>query len=205
MAMTSRFPRVALGVSVALVLGCGGDTAPPGDEVIGRFRFTAELVDRGACPFSEIPEGGRFEFEGIFSRRSSGEGAWFTVSGANQDGAWDGQRFTSEHDAPRRFEAGLCDDNRFVVTERLRVAILSASQDAALGAACPQDGQALLQDGAVPVDEDAGIKAPGPQDTGYDAVRACGVLEHRITPQEGACGSFTGCTLLWRVTGGRRQ
>ncbi len=201
----SQFAAGGAALSLSLVLACEGETALPGDEVIGRFRFTAELVDRGQCTFSEVPEGGRFEFEGTFSRNPRGDGAWFSVSGENQAGTWDGQRFAAKHTAPRRFEKGDC-DNRFLVTEQLHVAVLSASQDTALGGECPEDGAALLKAGSVPVDADAGVTAPGPEDTGYDAVRACGQLTHRITPVAApTCEKFKECTLLWRVTGGRRQ
>lgn len=195
-------PPLLIGVvAAALALACAGDATVPGDEVIGRFRFAAELIDRG-CTFEEIPEDGRFEFEGTFSLGSDGQGAWFTVAGVDRDGGWDGQRFESTHSAPRRFEDDRC-DSRFIVAERLHVAILSASQDAALGGECPADAQALLVEGAVPVDPDAGVTPPGPQETGYDAVRSCGVLIHQVTPED-ACPEFSECTLTWRVTGGRR-
>jgi hypothetical protein len=193
---------LALAAASLATSACAGETQVPGDEVIGRFGFTAELVDRGGCQLQEVPEDGRFSFEGIFSREPDGPGAWFTVNGVNREGTWDGQRFDSTHAVPRRFEAGAC-DNRFQVTERLWVAVLSQSQDVALGGECPADAAALLADGGVPVEADAGITPPGPQETGYDAARACGLLTDQVAPER-ECEAFAPCTLTWRVSGGRR-
>ena len=194
---------MALGLGLAIPLSaCGGDVGIPGDEVIGRFAFTAELLP-GGCSFEELPQGDRFDFQGTFSRDTGGGGAWMTVGQVNRDGAWDGQRFDSTASAPRRFEVkGGC--SQYDVEERLQVAVLSQSQDAALGGGCPEDAHALLADGAVPVDEAQGILPPGPVELGYDAVRACGVITHRVR-STAACATPVDCPLTWRVEGTRRQ
>lgn len=200
-----RLVAAAAALGAGVLAACGGDASVPGDEVIGRFAFTAQMAARG-CGFQEVPEGERFEFSGILSRDTGGGGAFLTVGSVNRDGAWDGQRFDSTATSQRRFETEKerC-DNRYSVEERLHVAVLSQSQDASLGGACPEDPAALLADGAVPVDEAGGVLPPGPRDLGYDAVRACGLVSHRVQAVNDCDGQPVDCTMTWRVEGVRRQ
>jgi hypothetical protein len=87
--------------------------------------------------------------------------------------------------------------------ETIRVELLSQSQNSAAGDRCP-DGEAPA------ADDDAGIRTPGPDRFGYDAVRACGVLETvtlvtAAAADGGACDPTCGdCRVQYRLTGVRQ-
>lgn len=193
---------------VLFLLGsCTSEVKFPGDEVMGTFDFVAEPLSNG-CPFAEITDGG-FEFSGTFSRNKEGGEAYFTVGGFSRDAGFDGQAVESWHVAPRRFEACEC-RVPVQVEEGLRVALLSRSQNDALGGNCPAEPF----DGGVPlVGGDAGIEAPGSRTTGFDAIRACGELWDLVRPPEDCqltLDDETGlprcpeCAVGYRVTGVRR-
>jgi hypothetical protein len=86
-----------------------------------------------------------------------------------------------------------------LLRERLTVALLSQSQSSFLEGRCPP--QPL--DGGVPVPEgDAGVLAPDSTESGFDAVRACGVLVNTLLPAEGCL--CPGCSITYEVSGVRR-
>jgi hypothetical protein len=195
--MRSRFIFGAM----ALCLGCPGQK-PPGDELIGTFSFTATPVFAN-CALADVPDSG-FTFDAIFSRnKNPGNQAWVTTYGASREATYDGGYIFSEQVAPRTFVQ--CQSTNpsqpgcptVAVDEIFQVVLLSASQDALLGSACPPSAF----DGGVP-GSDAGAMPPSSQSSGFDAVRACGVLSDAISPDAGCfCPP---CSLVFSVEGKRK-
>jgi hypothetical protein len=201
--MRSRFIFGA----VILCLACSGGK-PPGDELIGTFGFTATPVSSNCAEvndggLAEVQDGG-FTFDATFSRNKiPGNQAWVTVYGTSRDATYDGGYVFSEHTAPRTFVA--CQSSNpsqpgcltVAVDEVFQVVLLSASQNALLGSTCPPSAL----DGGVP-GPDAGATPPGSLPSGFDAVRACGVLTDAISPDAGCfCRA---CSLVYSVEGTRK-
>jgi hypothetical protein len=201
--MRSRFIFVA----VVFCLSCPGQK-PPGDELMGTFNFTATPVSSNCAEvnaggLSEVPDGG-FTFDATFSRnKNPGTQAWVTVYGTSRDATYDGGYVFSELMAPRTFVACAGSVSTqpgcptVAVDEVFQVVLLSASQDALLGSTCPPSAL----DGGVP-GPDAGATPPSSQPSGFDAVRACGLLSDSILPDAGCfCRP---CSFVYSVEGKRK-
>ena len=182
-----------------LVVACPLN-APPGSERMGTFELRAEPTFR-ACALSDL-DAGAFSFEASFSREPGTGEAWVTLKQYSRDAGWNGQTLESTVAATRAF-GGVCTSCPMALEETIRVDLLSLSQNLAAGDRCP--------DGETPaVNADAGIRAPGPDIFGYDAVRACGVLitSTRVTdvmPDGGECDpTCAQCSVQYRLTGERQ-
>ncbi len=190
--------RLSLILTLALC-GCPVDDSPPGDENMGIYQFRAEPVAT-SCTLLNIATNG-FDFSGTFSRFRDGGAVYLTLNGISRDAGFDGQVVRSAHSAPRTFtmpDGGMCRPCEMRVIETFAVALLSKSQNSAVGDTCP--GNPL--DGGIP-SNDAGIRPPGSTETGFDAVRACGDLYEEIvgTPQ---CDPICACSLQYRLVGERK-
>ncbi len=194
--------------ALALVAACFSEPSYPGDQVLGTFRFTATLDrQRTNCPVvgadAGVLDGGfaliegsgtAFTFDGTFSRVADGGTGWFTLQGFSRDAGYDiaAQTVESRHRAalPVQGCAGAQMD------ETLRAVLLSNSQNAAVGRRCSG-----LGDGGIPVDPDAGILPPGPNENGYDVERACGTLTDEFVP--GTNPACKPCAAVYTVEGER--
>ncbi|XXF77128.1 hypothetical protein P2318_29345 [Myxococcaceae bacterium GXIMD 01537] len=202
--------RLALLTLPALALGtaCFSEPSYPGDQVLGTFRFTANLDrQRSNCPVvaadAGVVDGGfalvegsgtSFTFEGTFSRDADGGTGWFTLQGFSRDAGYDiaAQSVVSTHRAALPVEG--CSGAE--MEETLNAVLLSNSQNAAVGRRCSG-----LGDGGIPVDRDAGILPAGPNENGYDVERACGTLTDNFIPGTNvACKS---CAAVFTVEGER--
>ncbi len=181
---------------IGICAACPGSQKFPGDELIGTFAFTTEIVSND-CPFAEVPDSG-FAFQGTFSRDRDAGTAYLTVNGVSRSATFDGQYVTSEATAPRQFGACLCLST--ILDETLKVALLSASQVAALpnSEQCPTNPL----DGGVPT-PDGGILPPGSTGRVFDALRACGELTDVVVPPDAGC-SCTSCSFISRLQGIRQ-
>lgn len=173
----------------------------PGSEVIGTFDFTAgtsvaPTSELPACGFAELPQES-FRFSGTFSQNPSGP-IFFTLGGFDRDASFDGQVMTTTAQAPRQF--GACECTDVTVEETIRVALLSRSQRNALSSpTCPANPFS----GGVPAPNGDSITPPGPTDTGYDAVLACGELVDRVIPDPARCACGE-CEVRYPISGDRR-
>ncbi len=190
--------RLTPTLSLLFLAGCPSANQVLGDEPMGRFKLQASLFSSD-CQLSDVPDGG-FAFDAELSRNRGTSQAWLVIGGIARDAGFDGQVATSTHSAPRRFEECGCGDQT-LIQETLTVALLSSSQDRALGGACPPSPL----DGGVPrPDPDGGIFAPASlEQGGFDAIRACGELVDEVVPAEGASCSCPRCTMVFRVEGTR--
>jgi hypothetical protein len=181
---------------IGICMGCPGSQRFSGDELIGTFSFTADIVSND-CPFAEVPDSG-FAFQGTFSRDRDAGTAYLTVNGVSRGATFDGQYVTSQAAAPRQFAACRCQST--VLDETLKVALLSASQVAAL----PNQGQCPANplDGGVPI-PDGGILPPGSTGRVFDALRACGELTDVVVVPDAGC-SCPGCRFVFRLQGIRQ-
>lgn len=182
-------------------LGCDTAVTYPGNEVMGTFAFEAPLLTFN-CQFPEVPDAG-LAFDAVLSRNRGTNNAFRTINGYSRPATFDGQIFETENAEPRQFTDCAACDTRLI--ETMRFALLSRSQSSAVAEACP--GNPL--DGGVPAENaDAGITAPGSTSSGFDAVRACGVLLERVEGTQfdgGACDAkCTSCTWSYRLQGVRR-
>lgn len=218
----SRSVRGAGALALALTwLGCPVKPLP-GDTAMGQyamsatggeigFVYDAGEVDAGldggaveipTCQLEEVTAAD-FDFTAVLTRDGASARAWVTLNGYTREGTFDGQVLTSTAEASRVFVA--CAKCSTRVVETLSVAVLSRSQNGALGGQCP--GDAL--DGGVGADPDAGILAPGLTSQGYDAVRLCGELTTLVVADGlsdgGACDpKCGGCTVSYQLRGERR-
>lgn len=210
--------------AVALALGCLAFLAcppkpPPGDQPMGSYAMSATsgtqrhadgggidaglLVDGGfECPLVEVT-GADFTFDAILTRESTSSRAWITLAGYSREGTFDGQVLTSQAEASRVFAA--CAECSTRVVETISVALLSRSQNEALGGVCPADAL----DGGVVVDADAGIVGPGQTAQGFDSVRLCGELTTAVVAlglvDGGECDPLCGgCVVHYQLRGDRR-
>jgi hypothetical protein len=187
-----------LSLLVAAAAACLSQTALPGDEVMGHFVFSAEPLTSTCAEHAEFSTA-PFEFEGTFTRSADQQQVWFTLGSVPREATFDGQVMRSRFSAARRFAACACVTGT-QLDETLEVALVSASQNQALGGRCPE--QAL--DGGIPVpNPDAGILPPGSTELGFDAIRACGFLTDTLVPPEQGCACGA-CTAVYRVNGVRR-
>lgn len=201
--------RLLLAVPAAtLAAACFSEPNYPGDQVLGTFRFTAAL-DKGRtnCPIVSADggtDGGfaliegsstSFTFEGTFSRESDGGSGWFTLQGFSRDAGFEngGQTVVSSHKA----SLPVTGCGSAEMEETLEAVLLSNSQNNAVGRSCGGLGDG----GMPPVDLDAGIIPPGPNENGYDVERACGTLTDKFLPGEST--GCTPCTAVYTVEGER--
>jgi hypothetical protein len=188
--------RRALIAALLSLSACPTETAMPGDQGLGSYRFDAEPLELD-CLIDGISDEG-FSFDGTFSRDSVTNEAWFHLNGVVREASFDGQVARATYAAPRSF-ASQCDGCATELRETIAVAILSKSQNDAAGDACP-DG--ALDGGLLPG------SPPGPVASGYDALRACGELLDEVvaTPIDGqGCAAECGaCRLRYRLKGARR-
>lgn len=195
-------------VLFAAFAACPSTPSLPGNEAMGIFELHAEPLSID-CPLGALPDGG-FDFE-VTARHDKGQsGAYLLISGVAGDAGFDGQYVTSVRSAPRSFDmldGGTCTltledggpgDCASTLTETFVFALLSQEEDMAAGGQCPTNPL----DGGVEA-LDAG--APHSTDTGYDALRVCGVLTDAATIS-GECSSecLVPCTLSYTVTGTRK-
>ncbi len=218
--------RTLLPLSAVLLIGACAEPHPiPGDELLGTFSFQATLVDGGCQGLADtnVPI---IDFLGTVSRCSPDSGlpkcvgtpgrAFLTYLDADFDAGFDGQ-YVDVYPRARRRGFAECGDDPTRMEESIRFALLSASQQSALGApfACPP--HAL--DGGVPA-PDGGVVAPSFGPNGFDAVQACGLMVETVVNEAydggGDAGTCTnpdagaprlplgGCTLVYQLRGERR-
>ena len=217
----SRSVRGAGALALALTwLGCPAKPLP-GDTAMGQYAVSAtggEIgfvsdageVDAGldggveapTCQLEEVTAAD-FDFTAVLTRDSASSSAWVTLNGYTREGTFDGQVLTSTAEASRVFVA--CAKCSTRVVETISVAVLSRSQNDALGGQCPEDAL----DGGVVANPDAGIIGPGSTSQGYDAVRLCGELTTLVVADGlsdgGACDpKCGGCTVHYQLRGERR-
>lgn len=200
--MSQRLPLLLL-----LLASCTVPDTGPGDEVMGSFAIVAEELPPPAnpadepfprCTLKEVPADGGFEFTARLSRNRDGGEAFLVIGGVPRDATFDGQVVTSGYRAPRRYEECACVDTE--LQETLTVALLSTSQNAAVGNACPPNPL----DGGVPEPlPDGGILRPDTTPRGFDAVRACGELVDVVQPSGTDC-QCAPCWMRYQVRGVRR-
>lgn len=181
--------------AVLAIAACSSSANLPGQKVIGTYAFTAAPTG-GDCSFIEQPDGG-FTYNATLSFDPGTSHGYVTINGVSRDAGFDGQVMDAPASANRVFSECNCGNN-VVVNERITVALLSASQRAAVGGSCPPNPL----DGGVPAPNDAGIAAPSEVASGFDAPIACGVQTEDIVPGTGC--SCAGCSLQYSVSGVRQ-
>lgn len=193
----------------ALALGCAPEVSYPGTEVMGTYAFSAQapVADVEGCALLNPDAGGTdegFDFEAVLSRDEAAGEAWYTLRETSHPASFDGQVFRVTSIAPRRFpscvpvdapERTECADVQ--VEETLEVALLSRSQNDALGGNCP-DGAPEV---GIPLPDGGAVTGPDTTPTGFDAVRVCGRMVDRMIPAEGCCAP---CSVTHRIQGVRR-
>ncbi|MCI0672697.1 MAG: hypothetical protein L0Y64_19800, partial [Myxococcaceae bacterium] len=174
--------------------------APDGEggyALIPQLDGSPPMLDGGFPPadFARELEG----FEGTFSRKRDSGDAVFTLRDMDRAATFDGQVLSSTATSPRRFDDVCGPRCKLTLEETFTVALLSASQEQAVGRRCPPDAL----DGGVPgPDEDAGIRPPMQTSGGFDATRACGLLVESVQPQlDCTCRA---CTVVYRLEGSRK-
>ncbi len=187
--------RIRLQVALLALVGCQSNPGIPG-QAIGLFSFSATPVFSD-CALTAVPpiEDGGFTFQGTLSRDPGSTHANFLFGNVQRDAGFDGQIFVSEATAPRHFVECVCDP--VVVDETLQVALLSSSQDDALGHRCPPNPL----DGGVPSPA-GGVSPPCPTSDACDAVRACGELIDVVVIADAGC-QCPGCSVRFIVEGQR--
>jgi hypothetical protein len=197
----------AFGGLIGIWFACQSALKVKGEE-IGTFSFTASPVSPDAgCPFQAFPNGG-FSFDATLSHEVGSTRAFLIIGNLEHDAGYDGQIFVSEYSSSgRSFDECNCRGNTSItIDETLRVAILSRSQDQALGSTCPDN----ILDGGIPgPTPDGGILPPGPRGGSYDAVAACGTLLDVVTiPDVVGCSCpgcpCPGCSTLFNLRGQRK-
>lgn len=189
-------------VALALLLAaCPLGRERPGDVDMGTWGLHAAPETR-LCDLPEV-SGGPFDFQVTLRGAGQSEAAWMVFEYYARAGGWDGARFTSTASAPRAYASCDCPTT---VEETIELALLSSSQAAAVGGACPPGAL----DGGVPApDADAGLAPPRAVEGGFDARLACGrmvTVVHASTDGDGgACpSSCEGCMVRYVLTGERR-
>jgi hypothetical protein len=189
--------KIRLQIALAALVACPSNPTIKG-ELIGSFTFSAVPVSSD-CSLTAVPSvdaGGSFTFDGILSRDTADAGvAYLIIGSVERPATFDGQVFSSAASASRHFVECVCDP--VYVNEILQVALLSSSQDDALGHSCPPNPL----DGGVPLgDPDGGISPPCSMGNGCDAVRACGELVNQVVIADAGCQPC-GCTYAFQVEG----
>jgi hypothetical protein len=189
--------RIRFQMALLALVACQSNPGIPG-QPIGLFSFSATPVFND-CALTATPsiEDGGFTFQGTFSRDPASTQAFFLFGNVQRNAQFDGQILVSPATAPRHFIECVCDP--VLVAETLSVALLSSSQDDALGHRCPPNPL----DGGVPSpNPDAGILPPCPTPDGCNAVRACGELNDVVLIADAGC-QCAGCSVRFMVDGQR--
>jgi len=170
----------AIAACVLLGLSC---TSPlPGDVEAGLFDFSASTALKENCK-PHMADGDSFTFEGRFRLESNLVDGHFVYRSAHRKLQFDGQTMRSVYEAEHSLVEG-CEACAWRVVETLEVALLSETQNEALGGQCPCNASSEN----IPVDEASNIFPPRPVPGGFDAVRACGSLVARVElPTEQGC------------------
>jgi hypothetical protein len=197
---TARLAAPALGAIGLLLLvpagGCFDARTYPG-HLAATFRIDAvapegalwECADAG---YVELPPV-RYTFTTHFSGSSPGAVDWMTVGDNTRQASFDGQYIESLHDSTRQFTN--CGGATAAIVEPFKVALLSLSQNTALGGECPENP---LDPASFPPD----ASRPGPLPTGgFDALKACGELTDNVIPEPGA--PCPPCSITFHLTGVR--
>lgn len=213
---------VRLLFGLALLLAACDEPVPlPGDELLGSYSFVATRTADAGCPRMPEFDPPSFSFSGTVTRClpdssapacAGGEGrVFFSREGVNRDAGFDGQYLeVFPIEVPVRFTR--CGTERTRLVDGMRVALLSASQAAAVGQ--PFECPANPLDGGVPP-PDAGVRLPGPTPDGFDAPFACGELTDTVINDDydggaGVCRFDGGvalpegrCTVVYQLRGHR--
>lgn len=176
---------------------------PPGEFSMGAYAVSASLAEAN-CQLEEVT-GAAFSFPVVLSANPDAGEYFLTLENEySRPATWDGQVVRSTAAARRYF--ARCTECVTRVEEDVDLALLSLSQAEAVGNACP----AHPLDGGVPAPDDAGVRPPGPRESGFDALLACGELRTRVVvveglPDGGACPAECGaCTMTYTLAGERR-
>ncbi len=207
----NRLAWVLLSLGLSACGSCSGPaTQLPGDEQLGTYALNVKGI-RAVCTLATFPN--TFSYTGSFSRFTDGGRVIFTSVASNGDtdkfdGGFDGQfAFFVRSEGPTAgssyglADGGSCAPCDMRQTQGGVLALVSPSQNAALGEMCPTTA---LDGGLPPPDADAGIFLPTfNDDGGFNAVRACGEQTVTITG-EGFCDPIcNSCVLQYRVSGER--
>lgn len=196
-----------LAVWLAGVLSCAGTVCPaevpppPGEAGMGSYAVHAAPLTQ-ACGLEDVTTA-PFDFDVILSTTPDAGLYFLTLSGGySREASWDGQVLTARASSRRYFrQCAACVTQ---LEETIEVSLLSESQAAAVGYACPADAL----DGGVPSPDDAGIRPPGPREQGFDAILACGELRTRVLVEaggdEGCPDICRTCETSYVLTGERR-
>jgi hypothetical protein len=165
--------------AVLALAACPTSNPCPGDEQMGSYTFRTEELARENCFLAEIPDAS-FEFTVKFCRFRDGGDAFASIGGVPHPATWDGGTITATYSARRSFSECSCFTSpdpstrqlgTLIMTETISVALLSKSQNDAVGGDC-----------SMPLLADAGVTPPGTvEGGGFDAVRACGTLTETTT------------------------
>ncbi len=194
--------RVLLVVALAGLFGCSGGSSGGGSNRVPIITFEGNAKPiSGSCVIAGVPVSD-FAYAGTFSRSIDGGRTYFTDGVSTYDAGFDGQFASfgvSEVGAYGLVDGGSCSPCEMTFSQTGRFALLSPSQDAKAGGACPTN--ALT--GGVTSDEDAGVFGPLlKEDGGTDAVRVCGEYAIKVTGEGINCDpGCLSCTALYRVTG----
>jgi len=222
-----RLLSVLLG-GLLFLTACPQPHPVPGDELLGTFAFTATVQSQdGGCRLGDFtsPQTQELQFLGTVSRCAADSAlplcaaqpgrAFFTYLDSDFDAGFDGQ-YVEVHPRSVRRTFAECGNDPTRMEERIHFALLSASQQQALGTSF--DCGPNLLDGGVPA-PDGGVVAPSFGPNGFDAVQACGVMVETVindaftgdggagTCAPGDAGVFlpTGtCTVVYTLRGDRR-
>lgn len=186
-------------VALVVIFGCTGGSSSTGGsgEHLATLTITAKGI-YGACQLAGLPSN-EFTYQGTFRRGADAGTATFYDGIGTFDAGFDGQTASFGAKITQQFsllDGGNCNACEMNFWQGADLALLSPSQNAAVGDMCP----ANPFDGGVPYNEDAGIFRSQPADGGYDVVRACGEFNVVIVGEgincDPACYS---CKLQYRL------
>ncbi|MCC6334971.1 MAG: hypothetical protein IT380_13420 [Myxococcales bacterium] len=171
---------------------------------MGLYALQATPAAVDECQLEDVFEAD-FSFEVTLSANPDAGETFMTMEeGYSRLATWDGQVVRSPQSARRYFEQ--CSECVTRVVEDIDLALLSASQAAAVGNTCPPHPL----DGGVPAPDDAGISPPGAREMGFDALLACGELRTTVVVDQGLldggpCPAVcAGCRTRYELRGERR-
>lgn len=196
-----RWMTGLLGIAL---FGCPSDPGrPKTEQPLGTYGFHATGIF-ASCSLPTPPA--EYDFEGTFSRQRDGGAVFFIADGVTYDAGFDGQLASFDSLDTRGIglrDGGSCSPCKVRSTQLGNIVLLSPSQNAAVGDACPT---AALDGGVPRPNPDAGIALPQSlSDGGFDAVRACGEVEVNVT-SEGFCDQACySCKLTYRWAGARKK
>jgi len=163
-------------IATFLLLGLSCTASLPGEVDAGLFDFFASTAQEENCK-PHRADGDNFTFEGRFRLENNLVDGHFVYRNTHRSAQFNGQNMRSVHEAEHGPVQG-CKGCQWRVLETLEVVLLSETQNEAFNGQCPCN--ALEEE--IPVDEARNIFPPRPVPGGFDAVRACGVLQVRVEP-----------------------